>query len=135
MGSKYWSPAFWLACGSLVGVVTLPAAARATAAAPSRRRCGSEDTWMFEGCPDDGPAMAVDARQRIHIVWPTLMSGTASDAEPTIALFYATSRDGKTFTGRERIPTEGTAPHPRIAVSLDGLITVAWDESVHARVR
>ena len=49
-------------------------------------------------------------------------------AEPTIALFYAMSNDGKNFTARERIPTEGLPHHPRIAVGPDGSLTVAWDE-------
>ena len=43
-----------------------------TFAAPVRV---SEDKWALEGCPDDGPAMAVDAQNRIHIVWPTLVGG------------------------------------------------------------
>ena len=100
----------------------------------------SEDQWMLEGCPDDGPSMVVDARKRIHIVWPTLITEkTAENAEnagkrlnnsePTIALFYAMSIDGKTFTARERIPTEGMPHHPRLAVGADGSLTVAWDEA------
>lgn len=88
----------------------------------------SEDKWMLEGCPDDGPSMAVDGRKRIHIVWPTLVSGATAGAEPTIALFYAMSTDGKQFTARERIPTEGMPHHPRVAVSPDGSLTAAWDE-------
>lgn len=95
----------------------------------------SEDKWMLEGCPDDGPAMAVDARQRIHIVWPTLVSGATAAAEPTIALFYATSADGKAFSARERIPTEGVAHHPRLVAGLDGSLTVAWDESANGARR
>ena len=88
----------------------------------------SEDKWMIEGCPDDGPSMAVDARKRIHIVWPTLVT-EGSAAEPTIALFYAMSTDGKSFTVRQRIPTEGLPHHPRLAIGADGVLTVAWDES------
>jgi hypothetical protein len=109
----------------------------------------SEDKWMLEGCPDDGPSMAVDARKRIHIVWPTLVTATAETAEraeknssslraqrpprlnaaePTIALFYAMSTDGKQFTARERIPTEGMPHHPRVVVSPDGSLTAVWDE-------
>src|SRR5262249_7114125 len=34
----------------------------------------SEDKWVLEGCPDDGPAIAVDAAGRVHIVWPTLIT-------------------------------------------------------------
>jgi hypothetical protein len=88
----------------------------------------SEDKWMLEGCPDDGPSMAVDARQRVHIVWPTLVSGATADAEPAIALFYAMSVDGKRFTARERIPTEGTPHHPRVTIGADGSLIAAWDE-------
>jgi hypothetical protein len=86
----------------------------------------SEDKWELEGCPDDGPAMAVDARNRIHIVWPTLATDAAS--EPTIALFYATSTDGRRFTPRERIPTEGLPHHPQMTIAADGTVHVAWDE-------
>jgi hypothetical protein len=88
----------------------------------------SEDKWALEGCPDDGPAMAVDSQNRIHIVWPTLVAGPTAAAEPNIALFYAMSTDGRRFTARERIPTEGTPHHPRIAIGPDGGLTLAWDE-------
>ena len=96
-----------------------------TFAAPVRV---SEDKWALEGCPDDGPAMTVDAQQRIHIVWPTLVGGATAGADPNIALFYAMSADGRQFTARERIPTEGMPHHPRIAAGADGSLTVAWDE-------
>jgi hypothetical protein len=99
-----------------------------TFAAPIRV---SEDKWVLEGCPDDGPAMVVDGRQRIHVVWPTLVNEqTAPSAESseTIALFYATSSDGLNFTPRQRIPTEGLPHHPRIVAAADGSLTVAWDE-------
>lgn len=92
----------------------------------------SQDKWMLEGCPDDGPSMVVDARKRIHIVWPTLVK---EGAEETIALFYAMSSDGKSFTARERIPTEGLPHHPRLTVSPDGTLTVAWDESANGSRR
>jgi hypothetical protein len=86
----------------------------------------SEDHWMLDGCPDDGPAMAVDAKHRIHIVWPTLVQ--AENGEPTIALFFATSTDGRRFTARQQVPTTGMPHHPQIAVRGDGTIALAWDE-------
>jgi hypothetical protein len=86
----------------------------------------SEDNWQLDGCPDDGPAMTVDARNRIHIVWPTLV--TDASAEPTIGLFYAASDDGRRFTPRARIPTEGMPHHPQMAIAADGTLSVAWDE-------
>jgi hypothetical protein len=92
----------------------------------------SEDKWVLEGCPDDGPAMAVDARNRIHIVWPTLI---AEQNAETIALFYATSADGKRFTPRQRIPTEGMPHHPQIAIGADGALAIAWDEGANGKRR
>jgi hypothetical protein len=85
----------------------------------------------LEGCPDDGPAMGVDAGGRMHLVWPTLVKESgAPGAEPaeTIALFYAVSSDGRTFSKRQPIPTEGLPHHPRIVTSADGTLTVVWDE-------
>ncbi len=93
----------------------------------------SEDKWVLEGCPDDGPAMAVDASNRVHIVWPTLIG--EGSADPTIALFYAMSADGKRFTPRKRIPTEGMPHHPQIAIGADGSLTVAWDEGANGKRR
>jgi hypothetical protein len=88
----------------------------------------SEDHWMLDGCPDDGPAMAVDASHRIHIVWPTLVQGDGAGGEPTIALFHASSADGKSFTARQRLPTDGLPHHPQLAVNRDGTLSIAWDE-------
>jgi hypothetical protein len=94
----------------------------------------SEDKWVLEGCPDDGPAMAVDAKNRVHIVWPTLITEGAA-GEPTIALFYAMSADGTRFTTRKRIPTEGMPHHPQIAIGVDGSLTMAWDEGANGKRR
>ena len=88
----------------------------------------SEDQWMLEGCPDDGPAVAVDARNVAHIVWPTLVSDQKT-AEPTIAVFYASTRDGKSFTARRQLATEGVAHHPQIVIGVDGMPVIVWDES------
>jgi hypothetical protein len=94
-----------------------------TFAAPVRV---SEDKWVLEGCPDDGPSMAVARDHRIHIVWPTLLQEDGKD--PNLALFYATSTDGRSFTPRERVPTSGTPHHPQIALDAGGGLVVVWDE-------
>jgi hypothetical protein len=87
----------------------------------------SDDNWVLDGCPENGPSMVVDEAKRIHIVWPTLVPGATRTSEPTLALFYATSLDGKRFTARQRIPTEGVPRHPQMIVAPNGLI-IAWDE-------
>ena len=88
----------------------------------------SEDNWVLDGCPENGPAIAVDARNRLHVVWPTLVPGASGDSEPTLALFYASSHDGRQFTARQRIPTDGFARHPQVAVVANGDVMVTWDE-------
>ena len=96
--------------------------------APSRV---SEDGWAINGCPDDGPALVVDAGGVTHIVWPTVIAGD----EPVGALFYASTRDGQRFTPRVRIPTLGSPKpmHPQMALAADGTLVVAWDELIDGR--
>jgi hypothetical protein len=85
----------------------------------------SHDKWELDGCPENGPAIAVDAASRIHVVWPTLVSDSGHE---TLALFYAMSRDGRAFSPRVRIPTSGAAYHAQIALTSNGLV-IAWDEA------
>jgi hypothetical protein len=85
----------------------------------------SEDQWMLRGCPDDGPAMAVDGEGRIHIVWPTVVMDQGAGQK---VLFYAASDDGRTFTPRTPLPVAGHANHPQLAIARDGTVMLAWDE-------
>jgi hypothetical protein len=62
----------------------------------------------------------------VHVVWPTVVT---ENGEPVKALFHAMTRDGRTFTARTRIPANGQANHPQLAVAGDGSLAVAWDES------
>jgi hypothetical protein len=91
----------------------------------------SEDGWSIDGCPDDGPAIAVDATGTVHLVWPTVIGGP----RPEGALFHASTRDGRTFTPRLRVPTLGglKPSHPQVVVQRTGRLVVAWDESVDGR--
>jgi hypothetical protein len=85
----------------------------------------SEDRWMLQGCPDDGPAMAVEDNGRVHVVWPTVVT---EQGAPQKVLFYASAADGRTFSARTPLPVEGQANHPQIAVARDGTLLLAWDE-------
>lgn len=84
----------------------------------------NQDGWSINGCPDDGPAMAVDDRGAVHLVWPTVSGGVEG------ALLYAVSRDGKSFSPPARVPTLGgpKPSHPQIAVNGAGQIVIGWDE-------
>ncbi|MGE3190054.1 MAG: hypothetical protein AB7N90_10265 [Vicinamibacterales bacterium] len=99
-----------------------------TFSAPARV---SDDGWQLAGCPDDGPALAVDASGRAHIAWPTVIGGDT----PEGAIFYASTADGQRFTPRLRVPTLG-APrpqHPQVVVTGPGQVAIAWDESTAGR--
>ena len=95
----------------------------------------SDDQWVLDGCPENGPAMALDDRQRVHVVWPTLVSGTAADVEPTLELFYAASSDGRQFSPRRRLPTEGVPKHAQVAAAQDGSLIVVWEEQARGTRR
>jgi hypothetical protein len=86
----------------------------------------SEDKWELNGCPEDGPSMAVDPSGTIHIVWATVLA----EAEPLKAIFYATSRDGKVFSARLRVPTPGmtTPGHAQLVLMPDGGAAIVFDE-------
>lgn len=49
--------------------------------------------------------------------------------------FDAMSRDGRRFTRRQQVPTDGVPRHPQIALGPAGKITVAWDEQLKAARR
>ena len=94
----------------------------------------SNDGWVLDGCPENGPALAVGADGAVHALWPTLVAGATSDSEPALALFHATSRNGGAFSPRERMATEGTPRHPQLATTSAGLVA-AWDEQTAGGAR
>jgi hypothetical protein len=102
-----------------------------TFAAPVRV---SEDQWAIDGCPENGPAIAVALGGRIHVAWPTMADGAVA-APSTPALFYAWSDDGQRFTPRQRLPTEGTPGHVQTALDAAGRLLVVWDELAAGRRR
>jgi hypothetical protein len=85
----------------------------------------SEDHWQFDGCPENGPAIAVDHARRVHVAWPTPPDGKTGTP---LALFYAMSSDGRSFSPRVRIPTNGPAHHVQMTVTADGSLLLVWDE-------
>ena len=91
----------------------------------------SEDGWAIDACPDDGPAMAVDAAGTVHVAWPTVVGGD----NPRGAIFYASTRDGQRFTPRQQVATLGgpKPSHPQIVVDGRRRVFVAWDEVTGGR--
>ena len=85
----------------------------------------SEDHWEFDGCPENGPALAVSADGHVHVAWPTPPDGKTGTP---LALFYAMSVVGRTFAPRVRVPTKGPANHAQLTVGANGTLVLAWDE-------
>ena len=78
------------------------------------------------------PQSMAASRSRRPLAWPTLVP----NPDPHKALFYATTRDGVTFTERARVsPIGRNAAHPQIAIASDGRVFVFWDEIVDAKRR
>ncbi len=90
----------------------------------------SEDGWSIDGCPENGPSVAVDDAGTTHLVWPTVLAGR----EETGALFYAAGR-GSTLSPRLRIPTLASRDpeHVQLATADGRSLAVAWDEVVSGR--
>jgi hypothetical protein len=93
----------------------------------------SEDRWMLDGCPENGPALATSG-QDVIVVWPTLVAG-GGGGEPAMQLFYAVTRDGQRFTPRTAMPTEGVPRHAQVVTLASGTVIAAWDEAVNGRRR
>jgi hypothetical protein len=87
----------------------------------------SEDGWAIDGCPEDGPAMAVDGDGVLHVTWPTIAPGKTDRK----AIFYTYSIDGgRSFAPRIRIdePADSRKPaHPQLTVSSSEVV-IAWEE-------
>jgi len=91
----------------------------------------AEDGWAIDACPDDGPAMAVDANGTVHLAWPTVIGGD----NPRGAIFYSSTRDKQRFTKRQQVETLGgpKPSHPQIVVDGRHRVFVAWDELANGR--
>jgi hypothetical protein len=94
-----------------------------TFAAPLRV---SDDRWQIDGCPENGPALAVDDQGRAHVLWVTPPDGKS---ETPLGLFYASSDSGTSFHPRVAVPTRGPAAHAQI-VEQGGTVIAAWDEII-----
>ena len=91
----------------------------------------SEDGWKIDACPDDGPAMAADGHDGVHIAWPTLVAGDA----PRKGIFYSTLK-GDRFAPRVRLDAgEADPAHPQIAADHHTNVAVVWDERTSERRR
>ncbi len=78
--------------------------------------------WRFQGCPHDGPALAVSG-ERLHVLWMDASTGQRR-------LYLAgSSLSALQFSFRELVPqTPGEQGHPRLAARA-GRLHAVWDNS------
>lgn len=81
-----------------------------------------EPTWQFDGCPHDGPSLAV-VGETLHIVWMDGRSGVQR-------VYYgsAATNDLKFTTRPLHAAGPGTQGNAKLAVTATGLVAV-WEES------
>jgi hypothetical protein len=87
----------------------------------------SQDAWQLDGCPENGPSLAVGSGGRVFVLWPTLVKAAAGE---TLRLFLSSTTDGARFTPRAPLPAAGAAYHPQLVTAADGTLIAAWDEVV-----
>lgn len=81
------------------------------------------DGWAVDGCPHHGPAIARDARGRLHAVWFTGAEGKAG-------VHYGRLIDGTEggkVEGQRKLGAGNTAAHADLAVSGER-VAIAWKE-------
>src|SRR5205085_10759314 len=85
--------------------------------------CVTDGHWPFEGCPHDGPALAL-CGGRLQVAWMDAHGGKRR------VYLASSSPDALHFTGRELCPeVPGEQGHPKVAAAGD-VLHVVWDNSV-----
>jgi hypothetical protein len=82
------------------------------------------DNWVFNGCPESGPELAVDSKDRLHAVYWTGKPGRPG-------VYYTRSDDGGvTFPKPKAIAVDKFYPPPYVdlAVENDGTAWIVWDD-------
>jgi hypothetical protein len=86
----------------------------------------SPDNWTFEGCPHDGPSLALD-RDGLCAVWMSAHTGRNR------VYVARTPLSDLAWTPRELSPsTPGAQGHPKLATAGAGKLYAVWDESLDA---
>lgn len=89
----------------------------------------SADQWKFDGCPENGPAVAIGRDGAVHVAWVTPRGGI--EGAP-LALYTASTLDGTAFSPRAQVPTPGAVAHLQLVAERGGGLVLAWDEATPA---
>ncbi len=86
------------------------------------------DAWAIDGCPHAGPALATDARGRVHVAWYT-------GAPERAGLWHSVSGDGgATFGEPVAIGTDRVLGQTRAARDGRGDVWITWEDRLTDRV-
>ena len=84
----------------------------------------SQEPWTFDGCPHDGPSLAV-VGDRLHVAWMDAHTGSGR-------VYHAASPivDPRFHPRAVNPQGKGTQGHPRLAAGGNGLVHAVWDEGL-----
>ncbi|MFY9555156.1 MAG: sialidase family protein, partial [Blastocatellia bacterium] len=84
----------------------------------------SSDGWDVNACPVTGPALCIDSRDRVTVLW-------FSGDERGPGLYFTTSIDsGKSYAPRKRLDQgQKLGKHAQGTALADGRLLVAWDQA------
>lgn len=82
----------------------------------------THDDWTIESCPEQGPAMSIDKKNRIHLTWFTL-------GNTRQGIYYSQTDDrGKTVSTPIKLGSKNSlASHPDV-LAVNQRVIVTWKE-------
>ncbi len=84
----------------------------------------TSDRWTFEGCPHDGPSLAITGG-KVQAAWMSAHSGRNR------VYFGSSAPSALAFSTRELSPeTPGAQGHPKLVATAQGGLHAVWDESL-----
>ena len=82
----------------------------------------THDNWEVEACPEHGPAIAIDAKNRTHLSWFTL-------GDTRQGIFYAQTDDfGKTVSNPITLGNSDHLPSHADVITLNNRVIIVWKE-------
>ncbi|MCE9568340.1 MAG: glycoside hydrolase [Planctomycetes bacterium] len=85
-----------------------------------------EKTWKFEGCPHDGPSIAV-VGDTLHVVWMDARQGPQR-----VYHAHAKLADMKFEAKELNAAAKGTQGNPKLHADMSGNLHAVWEESIGA---
>ena len=83
-----------------------------------------EKVWKFEGCPHDGPSLAVMG-DRLHVVWMDAHTGPQR-----VYHAHAKLADMKFEAKELHASAPGTQGNPKLSLDMSGNLHAVWEESI-----